>query len=88
MVEVEHQFATRTLRLVHTVISTLLQPLHDRTWAAQRQHQDDDVAVTNTSATMAALPQHLTDQSLSEQPSQSAVMTVAAAAARTTGGKT
>jgi hypothetical protein len=87
-VEVEHRFATLTLRLVHTVISTLLQPLHDRTLVAQRRHQDDDVAVTNTSATMAALPQHSTDQSPSEQPSQFVATTVAAAAARMTGGKT
>ena len=86
MVEME-QFATRTLHLVHTVISTLLQPPHDLTLAAQRQHQDDDVAVTSTNATTAALPRRSTDQSLSEQPLQSVATMVAVAAAKMTGGK-
>ena len=87
MVEVE-QFATHTLHLVHTVISTLLPPLHDRTLAAQHQHQDDDVVATSTNATMAALPRRSTDQSPSEQPLQSVATMVAVAVAKTTGGKT
>ena len=88
MVEVEHRFATHTLHLVRTVISTLLQPPHDRTLAAQRQHQDDDVAAMSTSATMAALHRRSTDQSPSEQHLQFAAMTAAVAVAKTTGGKT
>lgn len=88
IVEAEQQFATHTLRPAHTVISTLLQLPHDQTLAVRRQHQDDDVVVTSTSVTMAALPRHSTDLSLSEQPSQSAATMVAVAVARTIGGKT
>lgn len=85
--EAEQRFATRTPHRAHTATSTLLLPLHDQILAAQRRHQDDDVAVMSTSAIMAARPPLSTDQSLSEQHLQSVAMTVAVAAERMTGGK-